>query len=157
RISELAIMDGKRATWLVPVFADKTRLITTVAGYDLYNGLPGIALFLGQIGAVTCEGRFRRIVRAAMSEALALYEASDRDSLELGAFEGIGGLAYALVQIAGLVDRRDWLAKASAMLSENVDRAMHSSQLDLISGVAGFLAAALAIARYTNDAALLHQ
>jgi lantibiotic modifying enzyme len=57
RICELAIEDGDRCTWLVPELANPKRLVTSVAGMELYGGLPGIALFLGHLGATTGEGR----------------------------------------------------------------------------------------------------
>jgi type 2 lantibiotic biosynthesis protein LanM len=158
RICDIAITDGERATWLIPaVVVDTNRLVTTVAGYDLYNGLSGIALFLGHLGSITGKTRFSRLAVAALSEALALYKAANRDALLPGAFDGIGGLAYALMQLASVVDRPEWLGNANRILHKAVQQAVHSSQLDIISGRAGLIVAALAVHRSTNDAALIRR
>lgn len=155
RICELAVRDGERATWLIPVVADERRLVTTVAGLDLYSGLPGIALFLGQLGGITGVAKFRRLAVAAMAEALALHRACDRDASPVGAFEGTGGLAYAMVQLAELAHHPEWVGSAIGMLRDDVGRATRGSHLDLIAGKAGFMVAALAVQRHTGDAGLL--
>jgi lantibiotic modifying enzyme len=69
RICDLAILENDRATWLVPKIINKERLVTRVAGIELYDGLPGIALFLGYLSTFTVEKRYERIARAAVSEA----------------------------------------------------------------------------------------
>ena len=85
-----------------PEVVDENRLINGVAGYDLYNGLPGIALFLGHLGGSTGQSGTAAFAIAAMAEALELYKTDRRDAPPSGAFDGIGGLAYALVQLANL-------------------------------------------------------
>jgi type 2 lantibiotic biosynthesis protein LanM len=157
RICDIAITDCERATWLIPTFADTNRLVTAVAGYDLYDGLSGIALFLGHLGSITGNIRFNRLAIAAMSEALALYKAAKRNSSSSGAFDGIGGLAFALMQLASLVDRPEWLGEAIRMLHQAARQAGRSSQLDIISGQAGLIVAALAVHRNTGDAALIRR
>ena len=155
RICDIAITDGERATWLIPEMVDKKRLLGNVAGYDLYSGLPGIALFLGHLGSITGQSRFRRLAIAAMSEALELYKTDRRDTPPHGAFEGIGGLAYVLLQLANLVGRPEWLGHAIKILRKAARQAERSLVLDLTSGHAGLVVAALAVHRNTNDAALL--
>lgn len=155
RICDLAIMDGDRAAWLVPRVVDRKRLVTTVAGLDLYNGLSGIALFLGHLASMTADGRYGRVAAAAMAEALALYKAADSGALSVGAYNGVGGLAYALVHLARPLDRPDWIDEAMAILRKTAMQAERSSDVDIISGRAGFLVAALAVYRHANDAALI--
>jgi type 2 lantibiotic biosynthesis protein LanM len=157
RICDTAITDGERATWLVAAPADPNRLFTTVAGYDLYDGLSGIALFLGHLGSITRETRFSRVAIAAMSEALAVYKAAERATSSSGAFGGSGGLAYALCQLASLVDRPEWRGDAMRILHQAARQAERSSQLDIISGRAGLIVAALAVHRNTNNAALIRR
>src|SRR5665213_1319764 len=157
RICDIAITDGERSTWLIPEIADTNRLVTTVAGYDLYNGLSGIALFLGHLGSITGITRFSHVAVTAMEEALALYKVADRDATFSGAFDGIGGLAYALMQLASLVDRPEWLGDAVAMLHQAARQAGRSSELDIISGQAGLIVGALAVHRNCNDAALIRR
>jgi type 2 lantibiotic biosynthesis protein LanM len=155
RLCELAIMEGERATWLVPLAANQTRLKNSVAGLDLYNGLPGIALFLGHLGAVTDNDRYRRLAVAAMTEALALYNAADDDELSLGAYDGIGGMSYVLRDLAGILGRPEWSAEATAMLGKAAKQTAYPSELDVISGKAGFIIAALAVRGCEKSTALI--
>jgi type 2 lantibiotic biosynthesis protein LanM len=155
RICELAITDGERATWLVPTVASENRLMNGVAGLDLYNGLPGIALFLGHLGAVAGNGRYSRFAAAAMAEALALYKVTDSGALSLGAYDGIGGLSYALLHLASLLDHPEWIVEAAEILQKAARRAARSSEIDIMSGKAGFIVAALAVHHRKNDATLI--
>jgi type 2 lantibiotic biosynthesis protein LanM len=157
RLADIAITDGDRATWLIPSFADAKRLFTTVAGFDLYDGLSGIALFLGHLGDITGKVAFTRLAVAAIDEALALYRAEDRGGPRHGAFEGSGGLAYALAQLADLVGRPEWLAEASRILHQAARRAGRSPQRDIISGQSGLIVAALAVHRRRPDDALIRR
>ena len=156
RICDLAIMDGERATWLVPVIADRKRLVASVAGIDLYNGLSGIALFLGYLGSATGENRYRRVAVGAMAEALALYKASDSAIFPPGAYDGTSGFAYALVRLAYLLDRPGWIEAAAAVLRNGARQALGSPKVDIIAGQAGFLVAALATRCHRDDRVLDH-
>jgi type 2 lantibiotic biosynthesis protein LanM len=157
RIGELAIRDGDRATWLVPAIIDKKRLMTTTAGFELYNGLAGIALFLAQLGVATGVESHLDLARAAITEALALYRATEPEPLAPGAHDGIGGFCYALLQIAQLLDRQDWIYQSNQILRRNARRMARWRQLDLISGLAGWLAAALACSQSSQDPALINR
>jgi lantibiotic modifying enzyme len=154
RICELAITDGQRATWLVPIPADKKRLVATAAGIDLYNGLSGIALFLGYLGAATGERGYRRLAAAAMAEALAVYKSSDSTTFPPGAYAGVGGFAYVLARLAHLLGRPDWLDEATAILRKGARQALGSRDIDVITGQAGFLMAALATRCHLGDPGL---
>ena len=157
RICDIAITNGERATWLIPEAVDEKRLLTNVAGYGLYSGLPGIALFLGHLGRVTGNTRFSRLALAAVSEAFELYKTDPRNPQPHGGFDGIGGFAYSLIQLADVLDRPEWVGDAIKMLHKAARQATRSSELDIISGQAGLIAAALAVHRVTNDAALIQR
>jgi type 2 lantibiotic biosynthesis protein LanM len=156
RVCELNIGDVHRATWLIPAHADEDRLYATVAGYELYDGLSGIALFLSYLGDLTGRKTFLDVASAAMSEALSLYDISDHHSLPLGAFDGIGGLAYALAELAVLTERPSWFGRAISILKDAAMRAADSSRLDLISGQSGLIVAGLAVYARTTDTELFH-
>jgi len=155
RICELAIQDGDRCTWLVPDMANSRRMSTTVAGPDLYDGLCGIALFLAHLGVITGEGRYGRIAEAATREALWLHGRERVGSAWLGAFQGIGSFCYALVHLAAVTGRREYAAQASASIRRYVGRATRATDLDLITGLAGFIVAALVVARHNRDSELV--
>ena len=156
RICELAITDGERATWLVPTVAEN-RLVSSIAGPDLYDGLPGIALFLGHLGSLTGSDRYRQLAAAAIAEALALYKVDDGEALSLGAYDGIGGLSYALVHLARLLDYPEWIVEAAEILLKGARRPSRLSEIDIISGKAGLIVTALNLHRHKNDAALIRK
>jgi lantibiotic modifying enzyme len=155
RICELAIEDGDRCTWLVPELVNLRRLGATVAGFDLYDGLPGIALFLAQLSAITGEERYGRLADAGMREARALCRKQTTGLAKLGAFQGVGGLCYALVHLAAVTGRDELAADASAIIRRFAKRAARTADLDLITGAAGFVVAGLAVARFNQDRALV--
>ena len=113
RLCDLAIVEGGRASWLVPAPITTTRLRAVAAGPDLYSGLSGIALFLGVLGSLTSEKRYIEICAAAVAEAIALCE---NDGAPAGAYDGVGGAAYTLAQLAGLLDRPEWAVAASRLV-----------------------------------------
>jgi type 2 lantibiotic biosynthesis protein LanM len=157
RICELAIEDGDRCTWLVPVEVNSRRLATTVAGFDLYNGLSGIALFLAHLGIVTGEARYRRTAEAATREALSLCRRERVDSARVGALQGVGGLAYALVHLAAILDRGDLAEEASAIVRRFARQGARTTDLDLMTGLAGFVVSGLVVARFNHDNELVEK
>jgi lantibiotic modifying enzyme len=155
RLCRLAIWDGDQCTWLVPNIANAQRLITTAAGFELYEGLAGIAFFLGHLSKITGQQRYGRCATGAILEALGLYRSAKGEDVPLGAFEGAGGIAYALVHLAHTLRRPDWASEAAALISTAARRARHSSELDVISGLAGLVLSGLAVARCSGDGALI--
>jgi type 2 lantibiotic biosynthesis protein LanM len=154
RICDLAIEDGDRCTWLTTEIVNSRRIAPSVAGLDLYDGLPGIALFLGHLGIVTGDARYGRMANGAMREALALYRKQSVASMNLGAFDGIGGLCYALVHLASATNQHDLATEAAAIIGKFAKRAARSNNLDVHSGLAGFVIAGLVVSRFSGNAGL---
>ena len=157
RLREVAIVPGNHATWLVPLVVSKKQLATDIAQLDLYNGLPGIALFLGHLGRATGDDRYDHLAASAIDEALALYNDADDKSMAAGGHGGLGGLAWSLMELALPLDRPDWSNRATTMLRNAAAGALRSSSIDVISGQSGFLLAGLALYRRTSDTVLLRR
>jgi type 2 lantibiotic biosynthesis protein LanM len=155
RICDLAITVGDRCTWLVPEVVNSRRLSATVAGTDLYGGLPGIALFLGCLGKVTGGEGYTGTALAAMREALALQRRPATALGKPGAFEGAGGLGYALAHLSAVTGRADLAAEASAIIARSASRAARATDLDIIAGVAGLVAAGIVVARFNRESELI--
>jgi type 2 lantibiotic biosynthesis protein LanM len=155
RIVELAITDKDRATWFIIKAVDEKRIVSRVAELDLYEGLSGIALFLGHLGAITGDQRYSDTAIAAIKEALELYQHSNSRLMPIGAYDGIAGLAYVLVHLGTLLGHLEWLKDAAFISKKSIESAMLSSKTDLISGKAGIVVAALAVYHRTNDNDLL--
>ena len=70
RLESSALRGDEGVSWIGLTSRGDHRWSVTPLGTDLYGGLPGVALFLGYLGAITREDRFRALARAALSTAL---------------------------------------------------------------------------------------
>ena len=151
RLCETAIVNGKGASWLFPSVGLDRRLTPAVTDSDLYNGLSGIALFLGRLACVTGRRRYFDMTRAAMHEALALHKTRP-DGAAVGC-GGDAGLAYACALLAQWLERDDWAARARSIVHAAIARA--GPELDLMVGRAGLLLGATAVATIIGDVELV--
>ncbi len=149
RLEATAIRAGDRASWVVLSQTVSTHVAVAPAGIDLYDGLPGIALFLGYLGRVTHETRFQELARAAIRELLATPSLRERGR-PAGAFAGLGGVIYALAHLGKFMPEGDYVALAEE-LAEIVDKDLETeAELDVVGGLAGIVLAALAAAQSTD-------
>ncbi|MFI4975049.1 MAG: type 2 lanthipeptide synthetase LanM family protein [Caulobacterales bacterium] len=155
RICDLAISRNARASWLFPALDGGVRLSPARAGFDLYDGLAGVALCLGGLAVRLEQPRFARTARWAMAEALDLWRAMPRDGVSIGAYGGAGGLAWTLAVLGPALGRPGWLRQAARIVRAHTAAAAADPCLDLIDGRAGFLAAGVAVARMSGERALI--
>jgi len=145
--------DGGHATWIGLEF--RNRLWSMVpAPEDLYAGLPGIALFLGYLGAVTGEARWTVLARAAMSSLLARFADTPASAAKpapgpeaIGAFSGWGGILYAAAHLGSLWHDPDLLATAERLAEKIPPRIESDEDLDVVGGAAGAILGLLALHR----------
>jgi type 2 lantibiotic biosynthesis protein LanM len=135
------------------------------AGADLGCGYPGPALFLSQLAALTGSDRYAQTAVRALRPVPRLLErlAARPDDLAVvgaGAFAGLGGIAYTLVQVAVLLDDaeiRGWIEPAIDLTTAAAEAAPAEVSTDassgMVEGTAGGLAALLAVHRTTGSAA----
>ena len=155
RLSNLAIQTDGRASWLFPSLAGELRLEPVAAGFDLYEGLAGVGLFLGGLGLALHEPRFGRLAEAAMAEAWTVWRGMARETISIGGYSGAGGLAWTFAALAETTGRRDWADKARRIVRAHAVDAAQESAIDVISGRAGFLVAGLGVAQMLGDAPLV--
>lgn len=152
-----AVFDDHRVNWLgmEPVGPDHWAVRAMGAG--LADGYTGVALFLGQLGALTGVARYTDLAGRAIAPLPRLLDALAADEEQAtvagcGAFAGLGGIAYALARLADLLpDKalRDWLAVAVPL----VGRSATDSATGVADGLAGGLAALLAVHDQTGSPA----
>lgn len=161
RLLELAIVDGPRTGWLgLTLVHDKVWQLGPV-GFDLYSGMPGIALFLGYLSEVTGDDRYRATaekVADQMVEQIGLLDDAADAALKfftVGAFNDLGGPLYCLSHLASLWGREDLLDGASRIVSHLATLTVHDEAYDVIGGAAGAILALLAFhSARPNEAAL---
>ena len=130
---------------------------------DLYNGLPGVVLFLAHLSEATGEARWTVLAREALTAWLRLADEARADSPDalapLGLFDGLGGQLYALAQLATLWGPEPRLRREMTALLEEaraaLDEADQKEAPGLARGLAGLLAGLLAAqAAWAEPAAL---
>ncbi len=161
RLETLAFRQNGSATWL-----GFTRMGSTgfwsfePVGYGLYAGLSGIALFLGQLGAVTGESRYADLARAALATVRGRLAIDSGDWIGIGAYSGIGSVVYTCLQLAAAWREPDLITQAEALVEVLPGKIERDESLDLLSGSAGCLIPLLQLhairpSRRTLDAAIL--
>lgn len=139
-----------RTNWLgLELLADRYWRVRPL-GADLAGGYTGTALFLAQLAALTGSDRYAEVARRALAPVPGLLDLLGAHpdhpaAVGSGAFAGLGGIAYALTEIARALDDpliRQWTGPAVALTAAAAER---ESDTGVHSGTAGGLAALLAV------------
>lgn len=130
-----------------------------VLGHRLYDGAPGVALFLAALSVTAREPRFGELARRAIVDLRAHARAPRAPGAAppvLGAALGMGGALYALSEIGTLLADPAICADALALAESLSDDDVASDvQHDLMAGAAGMILGLCAVHRATGDARVL--
>ncbi len=132
---------------LLPV--DKESYTADVPRLSLYDGTPGIGLFMGQLYKQTRDERFKAIATDALATIRKVFADRSRGH-GCGAFNGIAGLIYAdsLLSDALNCDEGSGRKNAFAVLERLVKK---DESNDLIYGAAGVLLVAMGVYRQNGS------
>jgi type 2 lantibiotic biosynthesis protein LanM len=123
-------------------------------GLDLSEGLPGAALFLAYLGAVTAQDKYTRLAEGALSTLQGQIE-EERESLRsIGGFEGWGGVIYLLTHLGRLWRRRDLIRDANSATDLLPDLILQDEVLNVFGGAAGCIGALLCLHEYAPSSRL---
>jgi type 2 lantibiotic biosynthesis protein LanM len=147
RLDVLAWRTGKEAGWLGLAPFREGRWAIAPLGLDLYDGLPGVALFLAHLGAVTGEERYAALARAALIGQRRRLKQTDRPLRSVGAFEGWGGVIYVLANLASVWNEPALLGECAAAVERLTPLIEQDEDLDVIGGSAGCLLCLLVLYR----------
>lgn len=145
RLATLAIDGDDDATWLGVQPTDPGVFEAVPLQDDLYDGLPGIALFLAYLAATTDNPDAQLLAERAvrcLDRRVSGLMALERP---LGGFVGWGGLIYAYTHLAHLWNRDDLLVKAGTFAEHIAAGVASDKNLDVLSGAAGAIAALLVL------------
>jgi type 2 lantibiotic biosynthesis protein LanM len=143
-----AIVAGEGAAWIGPQSCPEVgRIALRPLDARLYDGAPGVALFLGALATATGSCEYKQLAIQAMTSTCADFLAQLRGlpdgPANIGAAAGAGGLVYALVRLFHWLAEPALLANAETIAASiKPERIAADQQLDLIGGAAG---AALAL------------
>jgi type 2 lantibiotic biosynthesis protein LanM len=155
RLAALAFREPDQAHWLTMDVTGTGGWLLRPALPDLYLGLPGIALFLGHLGALTGEEEYTRLARAALATQRWQLEIEPEVVPSIGGFNGWGGVIYGLAQLAALWQDDSLFAEAEALVPKLAEGIDGDENNDLIAGAAGALLALLAVHRLHPSEAVL--
>ncbi|MDI3328686.1 MAG: type 2 lanthipeptide synthetase LanM family protein [Alicyclobacillaceae bacterium] len=135
-LTETAIWgpDRRDCTWIGAGVNHRGQWSVAPMDAGLYNGVAGVALFLGYLGWVTGDGTFRQAARAAMETALQKAPFLTKFP---SAFFGLGSVLYALSHLGPILDGPKWLEGMEEIV-RLMGRAVEEDRYyDLLSGGAG--------------------
>ena len=147
RLESLAIRGNGRASWTGLLLERERRWSVSPLGIDLYDGLPGVTLFLAHLGAMTEDVRYTDVAREACATMLHRADYRKSSVTAIGAFDGWGGIIYTLAHLDALWRAPDLLAQAEAIVGVLRTWVERDQQFDIISGAAGCIGGLLALYR----------
>jgi len=155
RLGDLALQGEGDATWIGLTLMAKDRWSLAPLGLDLYNGLPGVTLFLAYLGAITGEERYSELSRAALTTIHRQVEQNRSHLTSIGAFDGWGGVIYTLTHLGALWNESELLARAEELVGWLPDLIEQDEEFDVIGGAAGCIGGLICLHSYApSDRAL---
>lgn len=147
KIHTLAIRDGKEVGWAGLKRRSERFFGIVPLTTDLYDGLPGIALFLGYLGRLTGEPTYTNLARITLTALRGQLGRSGGNISLVGGFEGWGGVIYLLTHLAALWGEPELLGEAEGLLPRLPELVSRDEALDVIDGSAGCIGALLGLHR----------
>ncbi|WP_002636955.1 type 2 lanthipeptide synthetase LanM family protein [Myxococcus hansupus] len=145
RVVALSFSGAGHSHWLSLDFMPSKELQLVQAGVDLYQGLPGIALALGYLGALTSDERLTHAARGAVRHLAWRLEEAPTQVRGIGILNGWGGILYALAHLGALWRDASLHELADALLDHVAPEVEQDEHLDLGAGSAGSILALLAL------------
>lgn len=147
RLAQLALHQEDKVGWLGVAFVHEREWHLLPAGTDLYNGMPGIALFLAYLGKLSGDEQYTALAKLTLKTVRDhLNEQMSRSGPGLiGVFNGLGSYIYLLSQLGTLWQDQELYQEAekiACLLPERIDQDMI---FDIMGGSAGCIAALLSL------------
>jgi len=142
-------------SWAGLGVADERKWCLTTTGLDLYDGLPGIAMFFAYLGSITGESRYTELGYKTCDTMLRRLEKCALADLSVGGFAGWGGVVYALAHL-GFLWRDSKLSREAENIVQRVSGLSTSDRnFDIIAGSAGWIACLIALYQQRPSPAVL--
>lgn len=146
-ICKIALRGEDSAGWLGITPWKEREWHLVPAGTDLYDGIPGIALFLGYLGELTGDEQYITTTRQALSTLRSLIEQQKEypEHLGIGGFSGLGAAVYSLSHLGSLWNDQALYREAEDVVKLIREAIERDDMFDMIAGSAGFIAALLSL------------
>lgn len=143
RLYNLALHGEEDAAWIGLTLVDDCHWSLTPLGFDLYDGLPGVILFLAYLGETTQDARYSSLSRGGLKTLQRLLGQQPAWVTQIGGFTGWGGLIYTLTHLGTLWQQSDLIHQAEQYMNDLPDLIPADQSFDIISGAAGCIAGLL--------------
>jgi type 2 lantibiotic biosynthesis protein LanM len=147
RLKWLALQGEDNAHWIGLRVIDERRSSLAPLWIDLYEGLPGVVLFLAYLGAITQQERYTALAQAALITMRRQLEDNKLFITSVGAFNGWGGVIYTLAHLGVVWAKPGLLAEAEEIVELLPALIEKDEKLDIINGVAGCLGSLISLYR----------
>ena len=146
RLDTMALRDAQDVSWLgITLAHDAQYWSLSPLGADLYDGLPGIALFLAYLGEITHAERYRRLAETTCDTLRRTIAQHPAGLTTIGGYSGWGGVIYALTHLAVLWGQPAFLAEAEQIVERLPALIERDDLLDVIAGSAGCIGSLLTL------------
>jgi type 2 lantibiotic biosynthesis protein LanM len=145
RLESSAIRWNEGASWVGLAVANDRQWRITTTMLDLYDGLPGIALFLAYLGGTTGETRYTDLARETCNTMLRRSEEYKSFDMCIGGFAGWGGIIYALTHLGFLWHDSGLLSSAHDIVRLLPSLIASDEDFDIIAGSAGCIGSLIAL------------
>lgn len=140
RLESLAMVNNQNVSWIGVALVNEKHWSLLPMGVDLYNGMPGIALFLAYLGAVTGIDRYTKLAEATIDSIRQNPRHLNELKQSIGGFTGLGGWIFVLTHLSSLWKRPELLAEAESLVELLPPLIEKDGQLDFLGGAAGLIA-----------------
>lgn len=147
RLEALALHGEHDVSWIGLTLTNDCHWSLDPLGIDLYDGLPGVALFLAYLGAITGEERYTALAQAALMTLRRQVERNQSFITSIGGFDGWGGVIYTLTHLGTLWDEQALLGEAEAIVEYLPTLTEQDELLDIIGGAAGCIGSLVSLYR----------
>jgi hypothetical protein len=157
QLTRAAIWYNDKCTWLAFELANSVNLRSNVnysaVGPDLYAGTSGIALFLGELYAISGNKNVRRTAIGAISHALSRVDMIS-PLLRFGFFTGWLGIAHTAIRLGTLMNEERLIDQGKVLLYQTLSNNSSQREFDLLSGRAGAIPVLICLCKVLNDLSL---
>jgi type 2 lantibiotic biosynthesis protein LanM len=152
RLDALALRGAGDVSWIGLTFLNDRSWSIRPLGAHLYDGLPGVALFLAYLGVITGAERYTALAHAALTLLRRQVERGRSFWTAIGGFSGWGGVIYTYAHLAALWEWPALLQEAEALVELLAPLIERDERLDLIGGAAGCIGGLLCLDRCAPSA-----
>ena len=146
RLEALAWHNQNESNWLGLSMINRETWGLMPLETSLYEGLPGLIIFLAYLGAILKKERYTLLANSALMTLLSQLNDTDKISINsIGSFKGWGGIIYTLTHLSILWNRPELLVTSQDIVELLPGLIEKDNQFDLVSGAAGCICSLLVL------------